>query len=155
MQGRERNDSLMTKQLSIEMNGVPHGSAPPAPEVQPAVERRSRSAAEKLRILQEYDAYPVGSPERGTLLRREGIYTSPPPTWRKRHVGGGVQALRTQARGPKPVPTDSLQSEVQRLRRENTHLQARLAQAETIIDVQKKVAQLLGTTLPPTPTDEP
>ncbi len=145
----------MTKQLSIEMNGGPHGSAPPAPEVQPAVERRSRSAAEKLRILQEYDAYPVGSPERGALLRREGIYTSQISKWRKRHAGGGVPALRAQARGPKPAPADALQAEVRRLRRENTRLQARLAQAETIIDVQKKVAQLLGTTLPPTPADEP
>ena len=144
----------MSKQPSIEMNGVPHGSATPSPEVQPAVERRARSAAEKLRILQEYDSYPVGSPERGALLRREGIYTSQISKWRKRHAGGGVQALRAQARGPKPAPVDSLQAEVQRLRRENTRLQARLAQAETIIDVQKKVSQLLGTTLPLPPADE-
>ena len=66
-----------------------------------------------------------------------------------------MQALRAQARGPKPVPAASLQAEVQRLRRENARLQARLVQAETIIDVQKKVAQLLGTTLPPTRVDEP
>jgi transposase-like protein len=145
----------MTKQPASETNGIPHGSGTPSPEVQPSVERRPRSAAEKLRILQEYDSYPVGSPERGALLRREGIYTSQISKWRKRHAGGGVQALRAQPRGPKPAQQDILQVEVKRLRKENARLQARLAQAETIIDVQKNVAQLLGTTLPPTPVDEP
>ena len=145
----------MTKQPLIETNAAPLTASMPSSEVQPPVERRVRSAAEKLRILQEYDSYPVGSPERGALLRREGIYTSQISKWRKRHAGGGVQALRAQARGPKPVPAASLQAEVQRLRVENARLQARLAQAETIIDVQKKVAQLLGTTLPPTPAAEP
>ena len=139
----------MTKQLSIETNGVPHGSSPSSPEVQPPVERRARSAAEKLRILQEYDAYPMGSPERGALLRREGIYTSQISKWRKRH--GGLHDLHDQPRGRKPVPRDQLQAEVTRLRTENARLQARLAQAETIIDVQKKVSQLLGTTVPDQP----
>ena len=139
----------------FETNGLPDGFAAPSPEVPPPLERRPRSAAEKLRILQVYDSYPLGSPERGALLRREGIYTSQISKWRKRHAGGGVQALRAQARGPKPTRQDPLQAEVERLRKENARLQARLAQAETIIDVQKKVAQLLGATLPPTPADEP
>ncbi len=145
----------MTKQPGTETNGVPYDSATPSPEVQPSVERRQRSAAEKLRILQEYDAYPVGSPERGALLRREGIYTSQISKWRKRHTRGGAEALRAGARGPKPVRRDPVQAELARLRRENARLQARLAQAETIIEVQKKVAQLLGTTLPAPPLDEP
>jgi transposase-like protein len=143
----------MAKQRAIEPNRVPPVAGEPSPEVHPPVERRPRSAAEKLRILQEYDSYPVGSPERGALLRREGIYTSQISKWRKRHAGGGVQALRGQPRGPKAVAQDTLQGEVARLRRENARLQARLAQAETIIAVQKKVGQLLGTTLPP--PDEP
>ena len=145
----------MTKRPLIETNGGPPRSATPSPEVRPSVERRPRSAAEKLRILQEYDSYPVGSPERGALLRREGIYTSQISKWRKRHAGGGEQALRAQPRGPRPARQAPLQVEVERLRTENARLQARLAQAETIIDVQKKVAQLLGTTLPPLPPDEP
>jgi hypothetical protein len=41
------------------------------------------------------------------------------------------------------------------LRSENARLQARLAQAEMIIDVQKKVAQLLGANLPTPRSDEP
>ncbi len=145
----------MTKQPVNETNGIPYVASSPSPEVQPPVARRARSAAEKLRILQEYDAYPVGSPERGAVLRREGIYTSQISQWRTRHTGGGAQALHAQARGPKPVALAPLQAEVERLRQENGRLQARLAQAETIIDVQKKVAQLLGTTPPPMPADEP
>src|SRR5688500_5794429 len=129
----------MTKQRASETNGIPLGSALPSPEVQPPVARRTRSAAEKLRILQEYDAYPMGSPERGALLRREGIYTSQSSSWRKRHASGGAQALHARPRGPKPVPLVPLEAEVERLRTENARLQARLAQAETIIDVQKKV----------------
>ena len=149
MQGRERIASQMTKQPLMEMNGAPHTTSLPSAEVQPPVERRTRSTAEKLRILQEYDSYPVGAPERGALLRREGIYTSHISKWRKQHARGGVPTLRAQARGPQPAPAAPLQAEVARLRKENARLQARLAQAETIIDVQKKVSQLLGATLPP------
>jgi transposase len=145
----------MTKQPEIETNGAPHGPGTPSPEMQPPVERTARSAAEKLRIVQEYDSYPVGSPERGAVLRREGIYTSQISKWRKRHGRGGAQGLQAQPRGPKPTAREPVQAEVERLRTENARLQARLAQAETIIDVQKKVAQLLGATLPPTPADEP
>ncbi len=130
----------MSKQPRIERNGVPHVASTPSPEVQPSVERRARSAAEKLRILHEYDAYPVGSPARGALLRREGIYTSQISKWRKRHGRGGMQGLQAQPRGPKPARRDPLQTEVERLRQENARLQARLTHAETIIDVQKKVS---------------
>ena len=144
----------MTRQSGTETNGGSFDADTPSAEVQPSVARRPRSAAEKLRILQEYDAYPVGSPERGALLRREGIYTSQISKWRKRQAHGGAAALHAEARGPKPVRRDPVQAELARLRKENARLQARLAQAETIIEVQKKVAQLLGTTLPP-PLDEP
>jgi hypothetical protein len=45
--------------------------------------------------------------------------------------------------------------ELAQLRKENARLQGRLAQAELIIDVQKKVAQLLGETRPVPHSDEP
>jgi hypothetical protein len=65
-----------------------------------------------------------------------------------------MAGLTPQRRGPKPLPRDPLVDEVEQLRKENARLQARLAQAETIIDVQKKVAQVLGSTLPSLPLDE-
>ena len=146
----------MTRQSSPETNGVtsrrPETSAP---QYQPSPERRTRTAAEKLRILQEYDAAPVGSPERGAVLRREGIYTSQISKWRKLRERGLLGALAPQRRGPKVAPRDPLQEELEQLRKENARLQARLTRAEAIIDVQKKVAQLLGTSLPTQPSDEP
>jgi hypothetical protein len=107
-------------------------------EVRPA-KRAPRSAAERLRILEEYEAYAPGSPERGALLRREGVYTSAIAKWRKLRRTGSLTALTTQRSGPKPAPHDPVQDELTRLRAENARLQARLTQAETIIDVQEKI----------------
>ena len=146
----------MTRQSSPTTNGV--GLRKPetsSPEYQPSPERRTRTAAEKLCILQEYDTAPVGSPERGALLRREGIYTSQISKWRKLREPGLLGALAPQRRGPKPAPRDPRQEELTQLREENARLQARLTRAEAIIDVQKKVAQLLGSSLPTPPSDEP
>ncbi len=115
-------------------------------EIAPTTKPPVRSAAEKLRILAEYEAYPVGAPERGALLRREGLYTSHISKWRKQRDRAAVAGLSPQRRGPKPAPRHPLEDEVERLRKENARLQARLSQAETIIAVQKKLARLLGET---------
>jgi len=132
------------------------GSTGPTPEVQPAGDRLVRTAADKLRILQEYETYPSGSPERGALMRREGIYTSQIAKWRKQRDRGALDRLAPQPRGPKPTPPNPLADEVARLRAENARLQARLDQAELVIDVQKKMAQLLGTERPtPLETEQP
>lgn len=116
-------------------------------EVRPT-KRPARSAAERLRIVEEYDSYPPGSPERGALLRREGIYTSAISKWRKLRRDGALHALASQRPGPKSPPPDPVQHELAQLRAENARLQARLTQAEAIIDVQKKLAALLGPSLP-------
>jgi transposase len=67
---------------------------------------------------------------------------------------GRLGSLAPQRRGPKVAPHAALVDEVATLRQENARLQARLARAEAIIDVQKKVAHLLGTTLPTPPIDD-
>ena len=122
-------------------------------EVLPKASRRTFSAAEKLRILNQADACTHPG-QIGALLRREGLYSSHLVKWRRLRAAGQLQALAPQPRGPKPAPPDPVAEELARLRSENTRLQARLAQAELVIDVQKKVAQLLGANLP-TPPDEP
>ena len=145
----------MTRQVSSANNGIASRTPEAAsPEIHPNAARRTRTAAEKLRILQEYDTAPVGSPERGALLRREGIYTSQISKWRKLRDRGLLGALAPQRRGPKAAPRDPLQEELEQLRKENARLQTRLTRAEAIIDVQKKVAQLLGSSLPSPPSDE-
>src|SRR3954452_18457067 len=126
----------MTNQFSPTSNGfAPRASDTRSSEIQPAPQRRTRSAAEKLRILQAYDAAPTGSSERGALLRREGIYSSQISKWRKLRDQGKLAS--PQRRGPKAAPHELLADELDLLRKENARLQSRLARAEAIIDVQK------------------
>ena len=113
----------------------------PDPEVVPTARRRRFSSAEKLRILEAADAC-TESDEMGTLLRREGIYSSYLSRWRR--ARGELTALSPKKRGPKPPADKGSVEEVAKLRRENERLQARLARAEAIIEVQKKLSQLLG-----------
>jgi transposase len=129
-------------------------SSPPDPEVLPKASRRTFSAAEKLRILNEADACTQPG-QMGALLRREGLYSSHLVKWRRLRAAGQLQALAPQPRGPKPPPPEPLAEELAQVRKENARLLSRLAQAELIIDVQKKVAQLLGASRPAPPSDEP
>jgi transposase-like protein len=142
----------MTKPFSTSSNGyTPRASHPRSSEIVPAPQRRTRTAAEKLRILQDYEATPPGTSQRGALLRREGIYSSQISKWRKLRDQGKLAS--PQRRGPKAAPRELLADELDALRKENARLQARLVRAEAIIDVQKKVAHLLGTSLPSLPDE--
>jgi len=87
------------------------------------------------------------------LLRREGLYSSHLVTWRRERQAGVLQGLTPQRRGPKSKG-NPLAEENQKLRRENQRLSEQLRKAEIIIDVQKKVAALLGTPLPPADPQE-
>jgi transposase-like protein len=109
---------------------------------QPA-DRPTLTTAERQAILTEYDSYPRGDPRRGALLRQHGLYTSQLAKWRQR-LARGATNLDNQRPGPLPQPANPLAAEVAQLRRENARLQRQLAQATAIIDVQKKVATLLG-----------
>ena len=88
----------------------------------------------------------------GALLRREGIYSSYLTTWRKQRESQELEGLAPQKRGPKPNPEAI---ELAKLRREHARLQERMRQAELIMDVQKKVAQMLGATLEAPNLDDP
>jgi transposase-like protein len=123
----------------------------PNTEVVAKAKRKRFTAAEKLRILREVDACQ-GSGEMGALLRREGIYSSYLTTWRKQRELGELDGLSPHKRGPKPDPQAI---ELAKLRRENARLQERLRQAELIISVQKKVAQMFGETLETPNLDDP
>ena len=115
----------------------------PDPEVVPLARRRQFTAEEKLHIMEEADAC-TGPGEIGALLRREGIYSSYLTRWRRARDRGQLAALKAQMRGPKAPSDKALRQEVTELRRKNERLEARLVQAETIIEVQKKLSQLLG-----------
>jgi transposase len=120
----------------------------PNSEVVVKAQRRRFTAEYKRRILQEADACTQYG-EVGALLRREGLYSSHLSTWRRQRQQGELQGLTPAKRGRK---ADPLAAENARLQRETERLKAQLARAELIIDVQKKVSQLLG--LPEIPLDD-
>ena len=116
---------------------------PPDPEVPEKAARRRFTAEYKLNILQQAEACR-GEEGIGALLRREGIYSSHLTTWRRQREIGMLSALSPKRRGRKASARNPLQPEVDRLSRENGRLQKRLKQAELIIEIQKKISQMLG-----------
>ena len=125
----------------------------PNPEVVAKPRRRTFTADYKRRILNEADAARF-SGSIGALLRREGLYSSHLVTWRREREAGILDALTPHKRGPKSK-RHPLEEENQKLRRQNERLTDQLRKAEIIIDVQKKVAALLGRPIPtPDPEDQ-
>lgn len=120
----------------------PNGKAP-NPEVTAKAKRRRFTAEYKLRILREADAL-VKTGGVGEMLRREGLYSSHLTTWRKERERGELDGLAPKNRGRKPNADKALVDENQRLQRENARLSKKLAHAEAIIEIQKKVAAMLG-----------
>lgn len=115
----------------------------PNPEVPDKAARRRFTVEYKLRILNLADACTeTGS--MGELLRREGLYASNLNTWRHQRELGILSGLTPKKRGRKKSVSDPLIAETERLRKDNAQLTNRLRQAELIIDVQKKVSQILG-----------
>jgi transposase-like protein len=118
-------------------------AALPNPEVPDKAVRRRFTAEYKLRILNQADACTEAG-SLGALLRREGLYASNLNTWRHQRERGILSGLTPKKRGRKESVRDPLVAENEKLRKENERLTNRLRQAEIIIDVQKKVSQILG-----------
>ena len=119
-------------------------------EVVSKAQRRQYTAEYKLDILQESEACSLPG-EIGAMLRREGLYSQLLAKWRDQRECGSLSALSQHRRGPK---VDEQAVELVRLQRENKRLLEKLKQAELIMDVQKKVAQMLGVTLTGNNLDE-
>ena len=128
--------------MSQELNGKISEQMPNT-EVVAKAKRRQYSAEYKLRILRELDT-SQGFGETGALLQREGLYSSHLTSWRRQRERGELDGLGSQKRGPKADPQAV---ELARLQRENECLRERLRRAELIIDVQKKVSQMLGVSI--------
>jgi len=126
----------------------------PDPEVSDRPVRRKFTAEYKLRILRETEQCPPGL--LGALLRREGLYSSHLTNWRRQWEEAEREALAPQKRGRKAKDVNPLAHRVTELERENERLKQRLAKAEIIIDVQKKISSLLGisSNLPETDKDK-
>ena len=131
-----------------------------SPELAARPRRRTFTAQDKLRILAETDrAAEVGGI--AAILRREGLYSSNLTDWRRARDAGAISGLNPARRGPKiaepnPLAADKVQAQWPeldgdnaRLQQDNDRLAQRLARAEAIIDIQKKVAALLGIPMAP------
>jgi transposase-like protein len=114
----------------------------PNPEVLARAKRRTYTGEYKQKVLAEADA-ARGSGEIGAVLRSHGLYSSHLTKWRQERKSGILEGLAPQKRGPKSK-VNPLTAENQKLRRDNDRLTDRLRKAEIVIDVQKKVAMLLG-----------
>ena len=115
----------------------------PRPEVPEKPVRRRFTAEYKLRILAEADACTQRG-ALGELLRREGLYSSHLSTWQTQRDEGVLAGLTPKRRGRKAKLKNPLADEVARLERENERLKTKLRQAELVIDVQKKVSEMLN-----------
>ena len=127
----ERRESSVKKQTT------------PTTEVSEKPVRRRFTVEYKLRILAETDGCTEPG-QIGEVLRREGLYSSHLSNWRKQRDQGVLAGLTPKRRGRKAKRKNPLAEENARLQRENRRLEEKLRQAELIIDVQKKVSEMLN-----------
>ena len=135
------------------MNGQKSLSSVSETQVSTRATRRRFTAEYKKKILDELDALTERG-EVGALLRREGLYSSHVAEWRSLRRAGELDALEPKKRGPKEKGENPLQKELEASRREVVRLQLENERLAIVIDVQKKVSQLLGITLPTIPDDD-
>ncbi len=139
-----------------ELNGVANklGATTPSPdpEVLARPKRRTFTAAYKARIVEEAQKC-AESGQIGALLRREGLFSSTLTQWRRQYQSGALRGLKDDKRGRKRT-RDARDQELESLRRENERLSKKLSQAELIIDIQKKVAAILGNPIETPPNSE-
>ena len=107
-------------------------------------ERRRFTAEYKRRIVRAADRCTKPG-EIGALLRREGLYSSLLTTWRAARERGELEGLSPKKRGPKATPPDPRDKKLAEQEREITRLRKRAERAEALVELQKKVAALLGT----------
>jgi transposase len=129
-------------------NELPGPAAPAEAEVEVVgrAKRRHASTSEKRRILAAADRCTQPG-ELGALLRREGVYSSSLSTWRRQRDAAETAALAPQKRGPKVDPNRVETQQIAQLTREVERLKRRLDNAMLVIEVQKKLASLMGFTL--------
>ena len=126
--------------------GASHARPTPDPEVVAKPKRCKFTAQYRLRILEEAESCTQPG-EVGRLLRREGLYSSHLTEWRRARREGSLQGLTPSKRGRKPAERNPLSAKVHELEAKVARLEKELHTAHTILDVQGKVAGLLGFSL--------
>jgi hypothetical protein len=126
--------------------------SPPDPEVSVKKSKRKLTTAYKLKILREADSYTEPG-QIGALLRREALYWSSLTRWRRQRDQGILTAMASKKRGRKAAERNPLFDQVAELQKENQKLRIKLWQAERIIEVQKKISEILGIDQNPQPSE--
>ena len=146
--------SLLNHHQQGSSSAAPPAFRPPVPdsEVIARPRRRSFTAEYKRSILDQAEA-AQDSGTIGAMLRREGLYSSHLTTWKRQRQKGEIDALTPQKRGPKGV-VSPLVKQNRQLQAANARLTKKLQNAELIVEVQKKVAALLGNPIPNIQIDE-
>lgn len=109
--------------------------------------RRNFTLEKKIQVLREADRCKAPG-QLGALLRREGLYWSTLSRWRVARERGELSGAGAKKRGPKGQVRDARDERIRELERENRRLRARAERAEALIEVQKKVSEILGIQLP-------
>ena len=152
MHSTSLDDHLEGRESAARSGGTPasgpaSGPGPdPTPEVVPSGKRRRRTSAYKLRLLAAADACAQRG-ELGALLRREGVYHSDIANWRKQKANGMLGSTPASRRSRSTPEFQEAVQQLTVLSGENRQLRRQLARAQRIIEIQKKVAHLLGETL--------
>jgi transposase-like protein len=133
--------------LDLTVSSAEIGFVAQETEVSSKPRRRRFTAKYKRKILKEAAACTKPG-EIGALLRREGLYSSNLVEWRRAQERGALSALQPRKRGPAAKEVNPLARKVAELERENARLQRRAERAEALVEVQKKVSELLGIQLP-------
>jgi transposase-like protein len=118
-------------------------AAVPDPEVSDRPRRRTYTAEYKLAVLRELDACTEPG-QLGAILRREGLYSSNITEWRRKREAGELRGLGANKNGRPQRIANPLAAEVSRLEREIAGLNEELRKARIIIDVQKKLSEILN-----------
>lgn len=149
------------------MSAIPSGSdgvlASGAPNLEtlPAKRRRQYSTAYKLGILEQADACTMPG-ALASLLRREGLYSSTLADFRKQKARGDFETKSPQSKAGKRTAATAdaqareeigpLKSELASLaviERENRRLRRELERAKALLELQKKVSEILDISLEP------
>ena len=130
-------------EVALSLDPAPAREEGGDPEVAAVARRRRFTTQYKLQVLREADRCRK-SGELGALLRREGLYSSHLVTWRAARRRGELTGQKAPRRGRRPDPDRAVKARNVQLEREIERLQAKLQQAEGLIEVQKKLSALLG-----------
>jgi transposase len=145
MEGARRATGISSNERA---RGSAGATTVPDPEVRENAVRRRFTAEYKRKVLRAADACREPG-DLGALLRREGLYSSNLTTWRRQADRGTLDALTPKKRGPKVVKPDPSLRRIAELEKENQKLSHTLRQAQSIIEAQKKIAEILQTPVDP------